>query len=129
MDLKTLSFAATPPPRRVPAPERMRAAAGIPDEREVSSPTLPSFSETGGESKEAPVITGEDIIFMKKETYQRVLGELANLKSSTNKLAELNRRLQASEYNEENSFTKLRSSMKGIHDKLLAADKILFKEN
>src|SRR3989344_484924 len=66
-------------------------------------------------------------LFVKMEVYQRILGEMDDLKLILSKLGEINRHLESSEYNEENNFEKLRREVKLIHDRLLQIDKILFK--
>ena len=74
-----------------------------------------------------PEMVTDDVLYIKMNVYQRVLGELEGLKTNLNKIKTYHKQLQTTEYNEEASFEKLRRSAKTIHDRLLYADKILFK--
>jgi len=60
-------------------------------------------------------------------SYQKILGELEGMKREVGHLSNVNKSLEKSEYNEEKDFAKLKITVKNIHDKLLSADKILFK--
>ncbi|MFA6461415.1 MAG: hypothetical protein WCV90_04045 [Candidatus Woesearchaeota archaeon] len=107
-------------------PEHLQAAAGY------NQPfNLPeSGSRTMSSSTSAPMPASNfnsEPLFVKVDAYQRILGEMDGLKSNLNKLQEVNRHLESSEYNEENNFEKLKKAMKMAHDKLLQVDKTLFK--
>ena len=69
----------------------------------------------------------EGPLFVKVDVYQRVLGELDDLKHQLNILKDVQHKLEDSEYNEERNFDKLRKSMKVIHDQMLQVDRVLFK--
>ena len=66
-------------------------------------------------------------LYVKVEVYQRMLGELDELRRGFLDLQQISKNIDESEYNEENNFNKLRRGMKNLHDNLLQADKILFK--
>ena len=59
--------------------------------------------------------------------YKRVLGRVEGMESEVKSLSDINKKLAKSEFNEEKSFTGLKSSIKNIHDKLLSMDELLFK--
>ncbi len=114
------------PPRfsseRVIEPEKVKAAAGIPQQIESPSPelSLPVPPTLGGG-------TIPDSIYVKIEVYQRILGEVDSLRKQLVLLTEAGKVLETSEYNEEANFTRLRRAMKMLHDDLLKIDKIVFK--
>ena len=66
-------------------------------------------------------------LFIQVEVYRSILGACDGLKHDLAELSETNKLLEGSEYNEDNRFTRLRKEIKGIHDRLLHMDKILFK--
>jgi hypothetical protein len=124
---------------RVIEPEDVKDAAGLggemsltPDMEDDDMPTkqeempMPSRSVEMPRKREVPVMSN-DPLYVKVDVYQRILGEIGNLKGHLLKLGETNRGLENSEYNEEANFDKLRKSMKAMHDRLLKADKVLFK--
>ncbi|PIN73584.1 hypothetical protein COV20_05160 [Candidatus Woesearchaeota archaeon CG10_big_fil_rev_8_21_14_0_10_45_16] len=69
----------------------------------------------------------EGPLFVKVDVYQRVLGEIDQVKEDLQQLGHLSRELEASGFNNEDNFTKLKRSVKNMHDKLLSMDKVLFK--
>ncbi|MBI2668634.1 hypothetical protein HYX14_02210 [Candidatus Woesearchaeota archaeon] len=107
---------------RVIEPEKVKAAAGLPVEREIASPelSLPMPPTPGGG-------TIPDSIYVKVEVYQQILGEVDSLRKQLGLLTEAGKVLETSEYNEEANFTRLRRAMKMLHDDLLKIDKVLFK--
>jgi hypothetical protein len=119
-------------------PEDVKDAAGLSEEipeMEQEMPVavpkkdmveMPSLSSEMSARETSPIINREPL-FVKVDVYQRILGEVGNLKEHLLKLGEANRDLENSEYNEEANFDKLRRSMKAMHDRLLKADKVLFK--
>ena len=66
-------------------------------------------------------------LFVKVGVYQRILGEVDDLKAQVAGLAAANRKLEDSEYNEEHHFEKLKRSVKVMHDRLLQVDKTIYK--
>ena len=120
---------------RVIEPEDVKDAAGLSEEMEQNMSTS---SETDEDMIETPLsempqrnlpaqIRSSEPLYVKVDVYQRILGEIGNLKEHLLELGETNRGLENSEYNEEANFDKLRKSMKAMHDRLLRADKVLFK--
>lgn len=67
-------------------------------------------------------------LYLKKEIYQKILGEIEGVVYELKELDKVNHNLAQSEYNEESYFTKLRKHIKAVHDRLLHADTILFKD-
>lgn len=122
-DEKTFQFSKKFDGDTVIGPEHLQAAAGYNQPfnlPESASRTTPSAPMPASNYNSEP-------LFVKVEAYQRILGEIDGLKGNLNKLQEVNRRLESSEYNEENNFEKLKKAMKMAHDKLLQVDKTLFK--
>jgi len=128
------------PKKRIIEPEKIKSAVGIDkgfnfsedmenmpsmeeESKELPKPTLfPKFSN------EKPLfMTKGEPLFIKVDVYQRLLGELDNIKVNVSDLYEANRKLASSEYNEENHFVKLKQTVKQVHDRLLQIDKTLFK--
>ena len=90
--------------------------------RGVPKPTLQKSIDVGVyEAQES------EPSFVKVEVYQEMLGAIAESKQELNELAEINRKLETSEYNEEDNFTKLKRAVRVMHDRLLLIDKTLFK--
>lgn len=143
IDEKALQFPTISPSERVIEPEKVKEAVGFskpmafPDEEEsmlleeeVSEAPVPSFPPqrkyVGPESVSAGIMPKQEL-YVKVEVYQRMLGELDDLRRGFAGLQQINKTIDESEYNEENNFNKLRRGMKSLHDSLLQADKILFK--
>src|SRR3989344_9290226 len=120
---------------RVIEPSDIMDAAGLGEETIAATENmdLSPEMELGEPAKSRPanmapgLITSNEPLYVKVDIYQRILGEVGNLKNHLLELNETNRKLENSEYNEEANFDKLRKTMKAIHDRLLEADKILFK--
>jgi len=120
-------------------PEQIKEAAGFgramtfPDEEEMSMPSFPaprssSPVSTSRTSPPSPLGPPEiSPLFIKMEVYQHIVAEMDKVKSTITELSHINRAVEKSEYNEEHNFVKLRRAVKGIHDRLLLADKIVFK--
>ena len=70
---------------------------------------------------------GDEPLFVQLEVYKEMLGTIEGIRKDITQLHETSKALEDSEYNVDNNFTKLRRSVKSIHDHLLNADKILFK--
>lgn len=66
--------------------------------------------------------------FIKIYSYQQVIGELDASKAKISEMQQANRKMEGSEYNEENTFAKLKREVKTMHDDLLQIDKILFND-
>lgn len=122
--------------QRIIEPDQIKEAAGLgkamtfPDEEETpfypSSKT--SLPPAGAGLRTSPLYTPEPSpLFIKREVYQHILGEMDEVKSKITELGQINRVVEKSEYNEEHNFVKLRRAVRGIHDRLLSADKIVFK--
>ncbi|MBI2151386.1 hypothetical protein HYU21_01520 [Candidatus Woesearchaeota archaeon] len=139
---------------KVIEPEKLKQAAGIgeafPDIPAVRKPVRDIFEEHLPEpvlpkSKmslpKSPAIVGSSLpsldsasenekpLYVKIEVYKRLLGEVEGLKKSIECLEQANEELQNSRYNEETDFTKLKRSIRGIHDRLLQVDKSIFKSS
>ncbi len=139
MDEGSLRFPSGRNFEKVIEPDDFKLAAGVGEE--LPAPSEPnkeqedfaaakpaSFSNLKTFSKSEQKIKMEPLpVYVKVEAYQRVLGELDGLKKDLNKIHEAHSHLQASEYNEETNFTKLRKAVRGAHDRLLQIDKVLFK--
>lgn len=135
-DLNTLKFPEAYSDKII-EPESVKAAAGISRKEmradEVSSEEMPeenSFQEevaVSSRSTPEEIISVGEPLFVKVDVYQRILGELSSLHEQIGRLDETNKKLDGSEYNEEANFDKLRKIMKLMHDRLLQADKVLFK--
>jgi hypothetical protein len=82
---------------------------------------MPQSAPTGSDNYEATV-------YVRIDTYQRLLSEIESIKVNTRKMQESCRMMETSEYNEERSFESIRRDMKLIHDRLSQVDKTLFKE-
>ena len=120
---------------RVIEPEEIMDAAGLKEEMAATKPEKIDFEPKLAEEEldenlplpEAPGPITNEPLYVKVDVYQRILGEIGNLKGHLLELNETNRALDNSEYNEEANFDALRKALKAIHDRLLEADKILFK--
>jgi hypothetical protein len=119
------------PPVKAPqklAPEQIKEAAGIKE----AAAMPPEMSEEPMEeiTMPEPVLLRPDQsepLFIKKDVYQRILGEIASLQGDLDNLHELNKDLEHSEFNEENHYAKVRRAVKSSHDRLVQVDNILFK--
>lgn len=133
-DEKVLRFPTTFPSAKIIRPEELKRAAGF--EKKI---VLPQEEEDADDSQQAeelhqPIrqqrfersLTREPL-YIKMNVYQRILGDLDTLKTDFSFLQEANRRLENSEFNEENNFEKLKKIMRNVHDRILIADKVLFK--
>ncbi len=121
---------------RVIEPDQIKAAAGLgkqiafPDgeENEMPMEELPPLRSSAAplqmptmeQAKRGP-------LYIKVNAYQEILGEIDAVKAKLNEMGEISKALEASEYNEEANFTKLRRAVKGLHDRLLIVDKTVFK--
>lgn len=113
-------------------PEQLKnVAVGKVDWKEEKSSKIektPKFVASFGESINSQNNLMVEIpLFIKKDVYQHILGEVQSLKIDLSILSQANKTLENSEYNEEENFEKLRRTMKSLHDRLLQVDKILFK--
>ncbi len=126
---------------RVIEPEKLREAAGIGREeeegaipfqrREIASASLqqrPLPMQQAMPGAFARAVAQEyQPLFIKVESYQRILGELDGMKEQLGKLGETSRKLESSEYNEEKNFASLQRGTKAIHDHMLQVDSTIFK--
>ncbi len=127
-DEKTLFFPSRSQPlRRIIEPEQVKAAAGLerplPLEEPRSMPALPPLTLR----EEMPEPPAEGSLYVKVDVYQRILGEVDDLRRKLDRLQEVNKGLETSEYNEDTDFVKLRRTVKNLHDRTLQIDKVLFK--
>lgn len=136
VDETALRFPGGSSSERVIEPEQLKEAAGFKEQR------MPSFPAMDGEMEEteaprktmglfrretSPFVQNSEPLFVKMEVYQRILGEMDELRLTLTKLSEINKHLESSEYNEENNFETLRREVKLAHDRLLQVDNVLFK--
>jgi hypothetical protein len=146
IDKNALQFSSPSSKERVIEPEQIKEAVGIEQplafplpEEQIKAPEMrnsPSqelehtLSQNGIEPK-LPImnlqIESDEPLFIKVDVYQEILTKMDELKLDFSHLKHTNNQLQQSEFNEVNSFEKLRKSIKNIHDKLLLVDKTLFK--
>ena len=133
-----LQFPSQAPERRVIEPDAVKEAVGIGRPLPPSPPLAPVQEEMVPVNPSPKATTKrmvelssfqqqEEPLFIKMDVYRKILSELDHLKVNFAELREFNKNLEEGEYNEEYKFTKLRRSVKGMHDKLLEMDKILFK--
>ena len=142
---KTLQFSKSSSEDRVIEPEKIKEAAGL--EKPVSPPpkeepvpeNLPPeapeiFPEVQSEQPQEFVPPMNPFseqrvepLYIKMDVYQKILEELGEIKNKLSTLKGVSKDLVASEYNEEHHFVKLKKVTKTMHDKLLQADKIIFK--
>ncbi len=137
MDEGSLSFPNKVPVEKVIQPEKIKSGAGSrkpfafsEEEETLGRPrTVPNFPSTSNLTPNpvVPMKVVEEPLYVKMEVYQRILGELESLRTNLNKLHILTKELEKSEFNEENNFDKLKVDVKVVHDRLLHADKLLFK--
>lgn len=131
LEESTLQFPTKAWKGKVIEPEEVKAAAGLeeplafpeemerpeaPRKKSLLSPLIPPIP--GG--KKGP-------LYVKVDAYQRILGELDDLKGQLGEMKETSHRLETSEFNEENNFVKLKRLVRTMHDQMLLADKIIFK--
>ncbi len=131
-DEKALQFPTSfPPQKRIIEPEALKEAVGFnrsafsEEHIEVKTPTPQMKMPAAVPQSEVP--PEESMLYVKVDVYQRILGELDEIKANLTGLQHIQKRLETSEYNEETNFTRLRRAVKGLHDRLLQADKVLFK--
>ena len=114
--------------QRVFEPDQIKEAAGLgramtfPDEEETPDYSVPEAPRPSGKQKLSPLPTKVEPnpLFIKME-------EMDEVKYKIKELSHINKAVETSEYNEEHNFVKLRRAVRGVHDRLLLADKIVFK--
>lgn len=121
---------------RIFEPDQIKEAAGVgeamafPEEEETERP-FPAFlpSKTAAPRRPPAALATPEAspLFIKMEVYQQIVAEIDDIKARVTELSHINRSVEKSEYNEEHNFVKLRRAVRGIHDRLLSADKIIFK--
>ena len=144
LDEKALQFPSMDSSERVIEPDKVKEAVGFskpmafPDEEtmpmdedlpETPAPSFPSptMGRYASSAPAASEMMPKHELYVKVDVYQRMLGELDELRRGFMDLQHISKNIDESEYNEENNFNKLRRGMKSLHDSLLQADKILFK--
>ncbi len=118
------------PPTSPAAPKKEMPAPPVARKPVMSKPSIPAappMPRPPEFPQPSPSPFSEGPLFIKKDVYQRLLGEMDDLKHRISDLKEINRSLENSEYNEENKFEKMRRSMRIAHDRLLQIDKVMFK--
>lgn len=122
--------------RRVFEPDQIKEAAGVgntmafqEEEQEASLSNFPPSKAAATRIPPVPPLAVPEAspLFIKMDIYQQIVVEIDDIKSKVTELSHINRSVEKSEYNEEHNFVKLRRAVKGIHDRLLLADKIVFK--
>lgn len=150
-DEQPLSFSGNNvPPERTIHPEAFKAAAGLEEPLEQESPAPVKLdSKPAGfpaprddkpvferpkikpsipvQEQSNPKFRKKGPVYIDVSSYRRILGELDELKVIIGGLAHQSKDLEASEFNEEKDFNKLKISIKNAHDGLLKSDQILFK--
>ncbi len=131
MDEKSLQM-----PRRpgstVIEPQKVKEAAGVgkapspPPKKEQAAPEAPTVP-SAAELPSQPMYVPSQPLYVKVDVYQRLLGELDDLKGEISHLSEYNVALMNSELKEEGNFDKLRRTMKVAHDRMAQVDKVIFK--
>ena len=126
-DEKELTFPQTFSREQIIQPSAVKNAVGMdfPEEKDTPplsiksnvSNVIPSYASSGTESAE---------IFVKVEVYQRVLGEVDGLRKELNDLGSIQKKIESTEYHEEEDFASMERSLKSVHDALLRMDKKLF---
>lgn len=131
-DAKTLQFPRPASSDKVIEPDEVKEAAGIPEpEEEVNEPMpeMPEPAPLPEMQEEIPPQTPgtNEPLFIKVDLYQRILGEIENLKDKLSELNRCSKILDSSEYNEEYHFDKLKKTIRSMHDRILDMDKKIFK--
>ncbi len=133
VDEKALRFP-TSPPKRVIEPKEIKEAVGFdkpvafPEENDALDTSPEPLEELEEETLDSyPFESRTEELYVKVDVYQRILGEIDQVRKELTEINEANKRLSASEFNEDKNFNRLRKLMKGMHDNLLHIDKVLFK--
>ncbi len=118
-----------PPPQPLSMPEWEQEDKNV--ELNIKLPPRPSMRaqnvEAKTEARQPMRAAGAGPLYIRMDVYQTVLESLDALKVKFTELGHVQKLLEESEYNEENSFAQLRRDVKSIHDKLLSVDKTIFK--
>ncbi|MEK6951253.1 MAG: hypothetical protein AABX13_06035 [Nanoarchaeota archaeon] len=117
---------------RVIEPEAIKAAAGLEEplsfpEAEEGFTEEPLPAASSGKMPTMPFFKVKKPVYIKVDIYQRLLGEMDTIKAKIMEMQEVDRKLETSEYNEENNFAHLRRTVRSIHDHLSMIDRIVFK--
>ncbi len=70
---------------------------------------------------------GPQQTFIRIDVYQNIISEIEALNEDLSNLSSIQKKMDTSEYNEEQHFNKLKREIKSLHDNFLQIDKILFK--
>lgn len=135
---QTLQFPSAPDKEKTIEPDKVKEAVGVPNEvpedapqpvpEQAPQPAMPPVEQqVTPRQVEAPVFGSTEPLFVKKDVYQRILGEFEGLKHDLGRLSYATKTLEESEYNEEHNFEKLKKAIKQLHDKLLMVDKTIYK--
>lgn len=148
VDDKALRFPAARSSEKTIEPEELKEAIGF--DKPMTFPEEPGLTKEGSEISPRPKQetapeeepgfkrginsspfleeeSGKEELFVKVDVYQKMLAEIETVSKDVSDLMEINKSLENSEYNEKETFSKLRKLMKSLHDNLLDADKNLFK--
>ncbi len=136
----SLQFPSQAPTRKVIEPDKVKEAVGVDRPLPPSPPPMPMEEVPVKPAPPVKIVAKREMVqlpplqqqqeeplFIKMDVYRKILSELDHLKVNFAELREFNRNLEEGEFNEEYKFTKLRRSVKGMHDRLLDIDKVLFK--
>lgn len=99
--------------------DQIKVAAGVDAE--------PSTTQAPLEGGDVARSVDDGPVYVKVDVYQRLLGELSSFKKEFANLNQISKKLEQSEYNEENHFNKIKKNIKTLHDRLLQMDKKIFQ--
>jgi len=131
-DEKTFQFSNKFGGERVIEPEHLQEAAGYKQRFNLPEEKIPDYKNRYAPAptieNEQPSDNYEATVYVKVDTYQRLLSEIESIKVDTRKMQDACRIMENSEYNEEKSFDFLRRDLKLVNDRMLQVDKVLFKD-
>ena len=139
LDDKALSFPQFVSSPKVVEPETLKAAVGTSAGIDLSlapfeinepeqAPSRPLRPGTVAPSLTASAQTVENSeMFVKVDAYQHVLGEIEGIRKNLSEMGAIQKKLESSEYYEEEDFDTLQRLLKSMHDGLLKMDKKLYQ--
>ena len=116
----------TEKPRMPPPLPRVRPVRQVKTELPPSTIVNRDFTETPSLPVPAQIHQGDEL-FVKVEMYHHLLGKLEMAHHNIVELDQISKKLERSEYHEDEHFEKMKTAVKSLHDKLLRVDKLLFK--
>ena len=133
-DEKSLQFPTSFAAEKVISPAQVQAAVGVRAPKEVvedqeMTETMQEMPERQSfmQPRKFPNEPAGGNSFVKVEVYRKILSQIDDMNKSVHDLKEASKSLDASEYNEETHFIKMRRATKSVHDHLLQIDKTIFK--